>query len=226
MNENSYYSEKLSAERLQRCYSIAPPRVRQYMDAELQHILSKIRASDIVLDLGCGYGRVIKPLCRSAKIVIGIDTSKSSLEYGEKLLRGISNYRLFQMNAVDLRFPDGFFDVVTCIQNGISAFHVNKVDLIKESVRVARSGGLVLFSSYSDKFWEDRLEWFYIQSSEGLLGEIDREQTKDGVIVCKDGFKAYTVSPDEFISLASELNIEPKIEEIDNSSIFCEIKVT
>lgn len=84
----------------------------------------------------------------------------------------------------------------------------------------------MLFSSYSNKFWKDRLEWFSLQSEEGLLGEIDPDATGSGVIVCKDGFRATSVGPDEFISVTSELGIKPEIEEVDNSSIFCEISVT
>lgn len=226
MKMNGYYTEKLSAGRLRRCYEIAPPRVRQYLKAEIRHVLSNISPGDIVLELGCGYGRVIETICAGAMVAIGIDISGESLELGEKLLKGASNYRLFQMNAVSLEFPDRFFDVVVCVQNGISVFHVNKIDLIREAVRVTRREGTVLFSSYSDKFWKDRLEWFYLQSEEGLLGEIDQDATGNGVIVCKDGFRATTVGPDEFISLTSGLGIKPKIEEVDNSSIFCEISVT
>lgn len=226
MNRESYYSNKLSAERLRRCYEIAPPRVKQYLDMEIRYLLKKINPSDIVLELGCGYGRVLQVLSTKAKMTIGIDTSKSSIELGKKLLSGASNCRLFQMNAVNLIFPDQFFDVVICIQNGISAFHVNKRDLIRESVRVTRVGGTLLYSSYSEKFWKDRLEWFYLQSNEGLLGEIDRDATHDGVIVCKDGFTATTISPGEFISLTSELGIKPKIEEIDDSCLFYEISIT
>lgn len=218
-----YYSNKLSAEQLRRCYEVAPPRVRQYLAAEIQHVVNKIRPSDIVLELGCGYGRVLEKICAKAKTVVGIDTSGASLEHAKRLLAGFSNCHLFQMNAIALGFKDRYFDVVVCIQNGISAFNVDKRDLIKESIRVTRAGGITLFSSYSDRFWKDRLEWFKLQSSEGLIGEIDHDATGDGVIVCKDGFRATTVSPAEFVSLISEFNITAKINEVDDSSVFCEI---
>jgi SAM-dependent methyltransferase len=129
------------------------------------------------------------------------------------------------MDAVALAFRDGIFDVVACIQNGISAFKVDQRALVAESIRVARPGGRVLFSSYSERFWRDRLEWFRLQSEHGLLGEIDPEATGDGVIVCKDGFKATTIGPDEFFSLTSGFDVHRRIEEVDESSIFCEIVV-
>lgn len=38
-----YYADKLSARRLQRCYEIGPPRVQQYLEAELNYVLEKIK---------------------------------------------------------------------------------------------------------------------------------------------------------------------------------------
>lgn len=220
-----YYADKLSAERLQRCYEIAPPRVRQYLEAEIQHVLSKIRHSDTVLELGCGHGRVLQELAPKARAAVGIDTSLPSLNPAKNLLSELPDCYLVAMNAVSLGFLDGIFDVVICVQNGISAFGVRREDLVRESVRVTRPGGTVLFSSYSDRFWDARLEWFELQAAHGLVGEIDRERTGDGVIVCRDGFKATTVGPDEFAELASSLGVQATVEEIDGSSVFCQIEV-
>jgi len=128
------------------------------------------------------------------------------------------------MNGVSLGFNDNTFDVVVCIQNGISAFHVDQGELIHEAVRVTSRGGFCFFSSYSNKFWNDRLHWFELQASEGLLGEIDYEKTGDGIIVCKDGFKATTVSTQRFKELTTGINGIITIGEIDDSSVFCEIK--
>jgi len=220
-----YYSERLSAEKLRRCYEIAPPRVRQYLDAEIRHVAARIRPGDALLELGCGYGRVLEPLARSASTVAGIDTSLASLRLARQLVAQLSNCRLLRMNAVALAFRDRVFDVVVCIQNGISAFGVDQRALIGEAIRVTRPGGRVLFSSYAQKLWEHRLAWFEIQSRHGLLGEIDREASRDGVIVCKDGFKATTVTPREFASLTAGLGVESRVEEVDESSTFCEIEL-
>ncbi len=219
-----YYQKKLSAERLKLAYQIAPQRVKEYLKAEVIYVLQNIRSSNLVLELGCGYGRIFPSLSKKAKSVFGIDTSHSSLLLGKEMFGKISNCFFVQMNAVQLSFPDNIFDVVVCIQNGISAFHVNQKELILESLRVTKPNGIVLFSSYSEKFWNDRLEWFKLQSDAGLLGEIDYEKTFNGTIVCKDGFTATTVSQNQFKELTSEIDdIEVKTEEIHESSLFCEI---
>lgn len=218
---NDYYTEKLSAERLQLCYEIAPQRIRQYLEAELNFILERINPGDLVLELGCGYGRIIPALAKKARWVVGIDTSISSLLYGQRLLCSMSNSSLIQMDAEQLSFLNGSFDVVACIQNGISAFHVNQDHLIRESIRVTKRHGTILFSSYSDKFWEYRLEWFRQQSEAGLLGKIDFNKTKDGVIVCEDGFTATTIGRDRFLELTSGLRVDTTIIEVDKSALFC-----
>lgn len=211
-----YYEEKLAAGKLRQVYEIAPPRVRQYLEAEIGFVLEHIASSDNVLELGCGYGRILERIAAKAALTVGIDTSFASL-----LLADRRQTPVVLADAADLSFHDGTFDVVVCIQNGISAFHVDQQRLISEAVRVTRPGGTALFSSYSDKFWDDRLNWFELQAHHGLLGEIDYDATGDGVIVCKDGFRATTVSPGQFEELASRLGIKPILKEVDRSSLFC-----
>jgi 2-polyprenyl-6-hydroxyphenyl methylase/3-demethylubiquinone-9 3-methyltransferase len=223
---HGYYSQKLSAERLRLCYEVAPPRVQRYLEAEIEFVLERTEPPALVLELGCGYGRVLQRLVAKAKTVVGIDSSHESLRLAREMMRGVPSCHLFEMDAVELGFRDRQFDLVVCIQNGISAFRVDPGRLIEEAVRVTRAGKRVLFSSYSEHFWEDRLHWFRIQSKYGLIGEIDEDATGGGVIVCKDGFRASTVGPDDFISLISDLDIVPEITEVNGSSIFCEIVVT
>jgi 2-polyprenyl-6-hydroxyphenyl methylase/3-demethylubiquinone-9 3-methyltransferase len=127
------------------------------------------------------------------------------------------------MDAASLGFRDRSFDRVICIQNGISAFHVDQLTLVTETVRVTKPGGIALFSSYSDKFWQHRLDWFEAQAKAGLLGEINHEKTGNGIIVCKDGFTASTVRADDFLALTSQLKVDAKIVEVNGSSVFCEI---
>jgi 2-polyprenyl-6-hydroxyphenyl methylase/3-demethylubiquinone-9 3-methyltransferase len=216
-----YYSQRLSAERLKKCYDIAPLRIRQYLKAESNFITSFIRPTSTVLELGCGYGRVMTDFCNAAKEVVGIDSSMISLKMAADFLKPLRNYHLAAMDASRLGFANNIFDITVCIQNGISAFHVSPADLLAESVRVTKPGGRLLFSSYSEKIWDDRLQWFELQAREKLLGSIDYEKTGNGKIFCTDGFTATTFSPDMFRALATQLGLNSEVVEIDNSSIFC-----
>lgn len=219
-----YYSKNLNADKLQRCYEIAPLRIMQLLKAEIDFVMNRLSGEDAVLDLGCGYGRVAVELAAKAKEVTGIDISQENIYLAEQLHGTVANLRFHTMNAAELDFPYGMFDAVVCIQNGISAFREEPLKLLAEALRVTKKGGRVLFSTYSGKIWKDRLHWFQLQADENLLGEIDYENTKDGVIVCKDGFRATTFSEDDFLSLASECNARASICEVDDSTVFCEIR--
>ena len=223
LKNKSYYNQVLSANKLKQCYDLVPQRVKQYLNSEIEYVLTKIKSSDLVLELGCGYGRVIPRISRKAKMVVGIDISRPSLRLGLFKLATIPNQVLINMNAIRMALRENIFDAVLCIQNGISAFHVDPKKLIRESIRVTKPGGQILFSTYSEKFWHHRLEWFRLQSDAGLIGEIDFSQTGNGTIVCRDGFTATTVTEEEFIEFTSGLNVRTIIKEIDESSLFCEI---
>lgn len=218
------YYNILAAERLKKCYDIASPRIKKYLKTEIEFVTSKIISTSQILELGCGYGRIVEQLAAGANTIAGIDTSLVSLKFGKNFLSNKQGISFSCMDAVCLGLRDSSFDLVLCLQNGISAFHSDKLQLVKEAIRVTRRGGKILFSTYSDKFWRDRLEWFKLQAAEGLIGEIDETKTVSGTIICKDGFKATTINPEEFKSLVSSLNVTPKITEIDKSSIFFEIE--
>ncbi len=218
---NQYYTDTLSAGNLERCYEIAPPRILQYFDAEIDFVASSLEPSDRVLEMGCGYGRVLPRLQKVTSNVVGVDTSLGSLLYGRTMFLESPSIQLAQMDAGITAIQDDSFDVIVCIQNGISAFKVDPIVLVGESLRIAIRGGKCLFSTYSDKIWEERLRWFQLQAEEKLLGEIDWNKTKRGTIVCEDGFVATTFSEDDFLRIASKLEVSSEIIEVDSSSLFC-----
>lgn len=59
-----------------------------------------------------------------------------------------------------------------------------------------------------------------------LLGEIDYEQTKDGVIICKDGFTAKTFSEEELAAFGETSGFEYEVTAVDDSSVFLVITKT
>jgi 2-polyprenyl-6-hydroxyphenyl methylase/3-demethylubiquinone-9 3-methyltransferase len=217
---SDYYTDSLAAGRLRRVYEIAPPRVRQYLAAEVEFVMAEMRLGDRVLDLGCGYGRVIPRLAERAGLVVGIDMSLASLRLASEMIVEAHNCLLMNADALALPLRSRTFDTVACIQNGISAFHVDHGALMAEAIRVTRPGGTVLISTYSEKFWDQRLAWFRLQAAAGLVGEIDETRTGDGVIVCKDGFTGTAVKPASLASLTARLDVCVRLVEVDQSSLF------
>jgi SAM-dependent methyltransferase len=222
---SGYYRNRLAGARLRRCYEIASPRVQQYLEEEIQKLLEVLRPRDVVLELGCGYGRVAHRLLAKASRVTGIDTSEESLAAVREFSAPNSRVTFVCMDAVQLGFASGSFDAVVCVQNGICAFQVDPEALVRESLRVSKPGGQVIVSTYADRFWPHRLAWFEAQAAAGLLGPIDRERSRDGTIVCTDGFRAGRMPPDELRSLADRVGVRATIEEVDRSSVFCRFDV-
>ena len=220
-----YYEGKLSGDRLRRCYELASPRVKQYLEAEVQFVLQHLQSNDSVLELGCGYGRVAFRLAEVANRVVGIDSAVGNLRLARQLSGANSRCEFLEMDAADLTFKDSEFDIVVCVQNGICAFGIEKGLLLQQALRVTRPGGCIVFSTYSEKFWTERLQWFEAQAAADLLGPIDYSQTGNGEIVCKDGFRSGQVAPEEFHALGAKLGLVSEVADVDGSCFVCVIGV-
>lgn len=216
---DNYYAEGLNSEKLFQVYDTKLERTRQYLREEIDFVRRNLKGHEKVLELGCGYGRIMKELAPNAGSILGIDISPDSIRFADNYLKDCPNCTAQVMDAHDLPFGP-VFDIVLCLQNGISAFKGRADNIIAQSLKVLAPGGRAYFSTYSANFWDHRLAWFQEQADKKLLGEIDMEKTKDGNIVCKDGFTATTFSPKDLETLAEKSGCRYRIEEVDHSSLF------
>lgn len=222
---SNYYAQSLNAMKLLQVYQTKYPRIKRYFDEEINFVRQNLYGNEKVLEVGAGYGRIIKELAPFAASFMGIDISKASVELGRGYIKECPNCNIQVMDVYNLEF-DEEFDVVLCLQNGLSAIKGQPINLIKQCMKVLTSGGKAYFSTYSAKFWNHRLTWFHEQADKGLIGEIDLEKTHDGIIMCKDGFTAITFSEDELKKLGEESGFHYRIEEVDESSLFLILEKT
>lgn len=218
MKEN-YYDQSLNAQKLYRVYQSKYPRVLQYLEAEISYVRNHLQGSERILELGAGYGRIMKELAPFCKSIVGIDISEDNVKFGREYLKEVGNAELIVMDAHRLRFEDTF-DMVLCLQNGLSAMEIEPMGYIQEIVQLLSAGGKAFLSSYSPDFWEYRVAWFQEQAEKGLLGELDLEKTKDGVIICKDGFCSTTYSAKEMEMIGRASGYKYQVMEVDKSSVF------
>lgn len=214
----NYYDEQLNADKLFQVYDTAIPRIQQYLEAEIEFVREKLKKDDDVLELGAGYGRIMRQLAPACRSIVGVDISENSAKLGQEYLKDQPNASFIVMDVHHLSF-DRLFDVVVCLQNGLSSMRID-YDTIEEIVQLLTPGGRAYFSTYSADFWEYRLRWFEEQADKGLLGKIDYSKTKNGEIVCLDGFKATTHSPEELTKIANRLGYPFELIEVDASSLF------
>lgn len=217
--KKNYYAQKLNSQKLFDVYETKIPRVKQYLDAEISFVRDNLTGSERVLELGAGYGRIVKKLADNCRSIVGIDISNESVSLGKEYLKDTLNSEIITMDVNNLTFEEKF-DVIICLQNGLSAMKITSSDLIKKILDMVVDGGKVYFSTYSEKFWEYRLMWFKEQADKGLLGELDLDKTKDGVIICKDGFKAITHTPEDLKIIGDLSGYKYQIQEVDESSVF------
>ena len=100
---------------------------RAYLQGEIEFCRSTIHPGDQVLELGCGYGRIVKELASDTHFMMGIDNAPSKIEAARIYLQGVANVDVQLMDVQSLTFDDDAFDRVLCLQNGLSAFSRNQL---------------------------------------------------------------------------------------------------
>jgi len=106
-----------------------------------------IRAGDQILEVGVGTG-INAGLYPTDCAVTGIDLSSSMLEKARERVarKGIGNMRLLEMDAADIRFADGTFDIVYAPY--LISVVPDPVAVACEMRRVCRPGGRIIFLNH------------------------------------------------------------------------------
>jgi phosphatidylethanolamine/phosphatidyl-N-methylethanolamine N-methyltransferase len=106
-----------------------------------------IQPGERVLEVGVGTG-INLSLYPKHCTVTGIDFSGSMLEKARERAarKGIRNVRLLQMDAGDLKFADGSFDIVYAPY--LISVVPDPVKVAQEMHRVCRSGGRIIFLNH------------------------------------------------------------------------------
>jgi ubiquinone/menaquinone biosynthesis C-methylase UbiE len=116
-----------------------------------------VRRDDVMLEIGCGVGRVgrvLAPLCRQW---IGCDVSSNMLRHARQRLRDLPNVQLIEISGYDLQpVPDASVDVVYCTVVFMHLDEWDRYNYVLEAKRVLRPGGRIYidnFSLCSDEGW-------------------------------------------------------------------------
>jgi ubiquinone/menaquinone biosynthesis C-methylase UbiE len=122
---------------------------------------------DVVLDLGCGIGRVaryVAPMCRR---LWAVDASDEMLAHAGRRLSGLGNVRLARCTGTAIPdVPDGDVDVAYSV---LTLQHLEREDaflLLRELHRVVRPGGTV-FLTFPNLLSSTYLECFVTYATTG-----------------------------------------------------------
>lgn len=136
---------------------------------------SEAAAGARILDVCTGTGDVAVELARTVPraVVDAIDFSKAMIERGRSkaLRRGLSSRLTFHVaDALELPFPDGSFDVVSC-SFGLRTLPDHRGG-IQEMTRVARTGARILILEFEPppRTLFGRLYGWYLRSAMPFVG--------------------------------------------------------
>jgi ubiquinone/menaquinone biosynthesis C-methylase UbiE len=117
-----------------------------------------IGKEDVVLEIGCGIGRVgkvVAPLCRKW---IGCDVASNMLSLTAQRLTGLSNVELVEISGYDLSgVADASVDVVYCTVVFMHLESWDRYNYILEAFRVLRPNGRIYVDNInlcSDGGWK------------------------------------------------------------------------
>lgn len=102
----------------------------------------------VVVDVGCGNGRIGRLVAPHAKHYLGLDLSEAVYSFPSYLRA--SNIQLCRANGTDLPLRDSLSDVTICW--GV-LHHMDKpVDALRELARITKPEGEVILFIYSDAY--------------------------------------------------------------------------
>ncbi len=111
----------------------------------LEMDLKRLRGRDAALEIGCGPGRLMRPLSRHFGEIHGVDVSDQMIRLARERLRNAPNAHAHHSSGSDLaRFPDEKFDYVY----SYAVFqHIPSRDVVlqylREARRVLKTGGIL-----------------------------------------------------------------------------------
>jgi SAM-dependent methyltransferase len=117
-----------------------------------------IGKEDVVLEIGCGIGRVgkvVAPLCRKW---IGCDVTSNMLSLAAERLRGLPGVELKEISGYDLKdVPDASVDVAYCTVVFMHLEPWDRYNYVLEAFRVLRPNGRIYVDNInlcSDGGWK------------------------------------------------------------------------
>lgn len=111
----------------------------------LEAELKRLPGRDAALEIGCGPGRLLKPMSRHFRAVQGVDVSDEMIRLARERLRDVPNAHVHATTGSDLSlFPDDTFDFVY----SYAVFqHIPSREVVfrylEESRRVLKPGGIL-----------------------------------------------------------------------------------
>lgn len=167
------------------------PAFVQYLDAEWNHIRSRVLRKMKVLEVGCGSGRVLRELAPLVSELVGLDHSYAQVEATEKTVKEhkLANVRIIYADATDLPFGESYFDMSISAFNTFGNLSYDKFRALKEMRRVTKPRGRILLSVYGENAAEFQKEMYdNVDAESRVLGDFTIYTFPDGLVGAAERF--------------------------------------
>lgn len=128
-----------------------PEQIQKFLDGEVTFLEQHLPPGKRVLEVGCGYGRLLEVLGKNAKLAVGIDFSAPLLNRAKANLAPMENVELHLMHAERMEFEDESFDAVLCLDATFGNMPGIEEEVIAQMIRVCKRGGEVIISVFSEE---------------------------------------------------------------------------
>ncbi len=183
-----------------------PSEIEEFLVGEIE-FLRMLESRETILEIGCGYGRLLKILSEKGKKVIGIDFSEKLLAQAKNNLADYSNIELLTMNAENLNFDDDFADYTLCLDNTFGNMPGIEEKVLSEMKRVTKKGGKIIVSVFSDKAQNSQIKNY---SRLGLKGITNT----GNAITSDEGFYSRRFSREDLEALFNKVGLPFQIESV------------
>lgn len=184
-----------------------PPKLLgDFFMQDLEYAERGVRPGSDVLEVGCGFGRLIPSLARDAKSVTGIDFSDLQLSQASEEISTISNARILKMHAEALEFPDKSFDVALCMNSTLGNMPGIEREVVHEMIRVTRKGGEVVLRVFADTE-EVRQAQYENYARLGLTNVHNEGST----VVSDEGFYSRRFNEEDLKALFADSGLVPNV---------------
>jgi ubiquinone/menaquinone biosynthesis C-methylase UbiE len=155
----------------------------QYLEEQNAKIVDALNSIDLgsdglVLDLGCGPGFLFHHIDKTAKLLVGLDTSQKALHVAKKRTKRLFNTVLIRADADNTPFLDQTFNrvfAVTLLQN-----MPDPTKTISEMKRISKPEGVFVLTGLKKKFTQD-----------GFVYLLNRAQLKVSTFKTGEHLKGY-----------------------------------
>jgi ubiquinone/menaquinone biosynthesis C-methylase UbiE len=197
-----------------------PILLKNFFGQDITYIVETLESGKDVLEVGCGFGRLLPALAKKCKTVTGIDFSDLQLSQAKEGSASLSNVTLLKMNAESLEFADNSFDISLCMNCTLGNMPGIEKQVIQEMIRVTKPGGRVVIRVFADTK-EVRAAQYENYKRLKLM----KIEDKGTAVVTEEGFYSRRFSETDIRDLFRETKAIPQIRRDCEAGFLIEVVV-